>query len=598
MVKIDALFIFVLLFIFPTLACAFTCPIDIQGERWVCEGETTVLTAAAGFSEYYWSNGQKGRSITVGPGAYQVVGRSEEGCVGSAEFLVGQIELPHPFGMKILGFSRVEGSLWAENRYTAYPYNERLDYIWTLDGDTIGQGKVLEMGPLPIGIYQLKVSAFSSCSGQSVSKFVLLQPYDGDTDTTTVFSCSSEPPYQYFQVPFSSPGLYDIVSVNSFDFQIAVRRNLQVEPQLSESYNTMTLCGGDPLVYHGKTISLPGSYDIPLINNFGCQELIHLEVQGPVDAPRSLETFTNCGPGGFEHEGEWYTAPGLYEEAYPMANGCDSLAFTFIEDINDLPSSEIHAEVCRGSLYHHDGLSYSEEGVYTRTYPLESGCDSIVAIFLSHRETFTEETNHYFCYGGSIEVNGEVFTESGAREYWAPGQGEACDSLFTDYVWELEPIEATVQLLTPDDGSGAGAIDLSLEGGCPPYRYEWPNGATTEDISGLSAGNYTLTVTDDIGCTASFTFELGLLSGISGQQPGSPLTLGPNPFREELQLFGPALPSGGLTLFLYDATGRLALRLPFSAQGTPMPSGLPGGLYWYRLEGAGELLSAGKIVRQ
>lgn len=63
--------------------------------------------------------------------------------------------------------------------------------------------------------------------------------------------------------------------------------------------------------------------------------------------------------------------------------------------------------------------------------------------------------------------------------------------------------------VTPEGcGNGNGAIDITVAGGTAPYTYEWSNDQTSEDLTGLHAGVYSLTVTDANGCAATQSFEI------------------------------------------------------------------------------------------
>ena len=68
--------------------------------------------------------------------------------------------------------------------------------------------------------------------------------------------------------------------------------------------------------------------------------------------------------------------------------------------------------------------------------------------------------------------------------------------------------EGTIQHITCN-GMANGAIDITIIDGTPDFIFEWDNGMTTEDISGLTPGTYRLKITNGEGCSVwgSYTVE-------------------------------------------------------------------------------------------
>jgi len=57
-------------------------------------------------------------------------------------------------------------------------------------------------------------------------------------------------------------------------------------------------------------------------------------------------------------------------------------------------------------------------------------------------------------------------------------------------------------------GGSTGSATATVTGGTAPFTYNWSNGATGASVNGLTAGNYSVTLTDNSGCSVTQNFTI------------------------------------------------------------------------------------------
>ena len=57
-------------------------------------------------------------------------------------------------------------------------------------------------------------------------------------------------------------------------------------------------------------------------------------------------------------------------------------------------------------------------------------------------------------------------------------------------------------------GYDNGAVEISVQGGVEPYKYSWNTGATTEDLTGVNSGRYSVLITDANQCQEILTADV------------------------------------------------------------------------------------------
>ncbi len=110
----------------------------------------------------------------------------------------------------------------------------------------------------------------------------------------------------------------------------------------------------------------------------------------------------------------------------------------------------------------------------------------------------------------------DIFNLSAGTYSCTISNSAGCVDQFSVDIANETDIIATANVVSENCGDGFGEIDLTVSGGVGNYIYDWSNGDITEDISDLSAGLYTCTITDDNECSVVVEVEVtnntGLLS--------------------------------------------------------------------------------------
>ncbi len=189
-----------------------------------------------------------------------------------------------------------------------------------------------------------------------------------------------------------------------------------------------------------------------------------------------------------------------------------------------------------------EDLQFLTAGTYSVTVTDSHGCSETISQTITEPEPIAvEDTIHNVsCYGGNDGYI-DITVTGGTPPYtysWSTGDttqdiqdltennysvtvtdAHGCQYFATYYVDEPDaPLSSTI--VAHDvlcHGDSTGSADLTVQGGVPPYHYQWSNGHTTEDISSLTAGEYTVTITDLYGCV--------LIDSVYIDEPDEPLML-------------------------------------------------------------------------
>ncbi len=503
----------------------------ITGNLSICTGVMTTLDAGGGYTNYNWSNSETTNPITTNvPGTYTVTVTDAAGCTGTDQVAVTTAPGLSPTISGNNNFCIGESTTLDAGVYD--------DYIWS-DG-SVNQTLTATAN----GTYTVTVSDAAGCTGVAqmiVSEFPIPVPQiSGSTSFCTGTSTTLD----------------------------------------AGTWNNYIWSNGETT--SSIIVSIAGTYTVTITDGNGCTGLTFVDIIESTSLNPTIVGNLNYCPNGFTTLDagfgfatyEWsnggvdqtidVTTSGDYTVTVSDASGCTGETTVFVDE-SVPPSANILGQntFCTGTntvldaeggyinYAWSDGssnqtLTVTQTGTYTVTVTDTNGCTD---------ETFVDVQELQNLDPGLSGTN--VFCEGGSTVVSATGG-------FLTYTWSNNSMDQTIEVMqegtytvTVTDANGCTGSESifiaqndnpipTISGDasfCPGtstiatatpgfLTYLWSDGSTLENINVTIAGVYTVTVTDNNGCTGSaetiideFTSPSTTISGIPNFCPNESTTL-------------------------------------------------------------------------
>lgn len=496
--------------------------------------------------KYLWSNGKTTQtSAGLSAGTYWITVTDANGCKATDSVYIGEpppLVVTHTIISEVLCFGQSNGEASASGSGGTGPYS----YKW----NTTPKQKTQTATGLSAGTYVVTVTDSNGCSG---------------TDTVVI----SQPP---------------ILAAN-----ITASSNVSCYGGTNGSATANVTGGTTPYAYSWsnggssatETGLSAGTYTLNVIDSNGCNTTASVTITQPANALAasiSSSSGVSCNGGnngsatvaatggtgpynyswssGGSSATENNLSIGTYTVTITDANGCTATASATITQPALLVASVGSATniTCYGSnngtativvtggtnpykyAWSNSGTSATENGLSAGTYTVvvtdSNGCSSTASVTITQPSQLAVTIppgNNVNCNGGN-NGSASVSASGGTPSYnylWSNGNtttgisnisagtysvkvtdANGCSSTASVTITQPAALSVTFSTQAPlCSGSSNGLSMATVNGGTGPYTYLWSTvpAQTGQSATNLSAGTYTVTVTDNHGCTLTST---------------------------------------------------------------------------------------------
>lgn len=454
---------------------------SISGTDALCFGAANGaanLTATGGTSPltFAWSNSETTEDIgSLVAGTYTVTVEDNNGCSTSSSIVIGEpteIALTTSTTPADCGISNGSGTVSASGGAGTYSYQ------WDANASNQTTATATALG---LGTYYVTVTDLVGCTNSSSASVS-----EVGAPTLTMISSTN-------------------VSCNGGNNGTATVEVTSGTPDYTYAWSTGTTNGPTTSTTNVETGLAAGTYAVTLTDAGGCQATASVVITQPTAITSTItKTNVSCFAGSNgtatvaptggtpSYTYLWNTAPaqsaatatglaaGTYTVTISDANGCTILKSTTVNEPLELTAGIVTSDVlCNGGSSGSANLTVSG-GTPTYSYNWSSSDNTEdISGIVAGTYTVTVTDNNLCTATASATVN-----EPSLLTASISGTNVLCN------------------------GGNNGAADLTVLGGTASYTYAWSNSATTEDLSSINAGGYSVTVTDANGCTASASVSI------------------------------------------------------------------------------------------
>ncbi|MBO7481676.1 MAG: carboxypeptidase-like regulatory domain-containing protein [Bacteroidales bacterium] len=545
--------------------------VSLNGDNQICEGSDANITAnVEGGTENYsyrWSNGGSTQNTTVQePGTYIVTVTDAAECTATGAIAVTVLPAAT---LELTSGTLTQNVCFGGNFITTvYTYGgsaNGADVTGLPNGLSFNNNtsnKTIEITGTPIeaGSFDYTVTttgATSPCTNQSITGTIIVYPQltvtvsgnnpscYGDVATITSNANGGTEPYIYnwsnseSSVSITDTPLanteYSVTVTDSNGCAATASTNVTVPSQL-----TVSISGETTIRCYGETTDLTananggsmamgytyawtgnvtgqnltgvvaGNYTVTVSDGSGCSATASVAVTQPAAAlTASIPNPTNVTCYGASDGSATVTADGGTEPyTYSWNNGADTQTVTNIAAgshsvvVTDANGCTVDANV---TITQPEELSVSLSAG-------EIGCNGGMTNITG---TYNGGTSPY-AYSWSNGATSQNLTDVTAGNYSVVvTDNNGCTAAAS--VTITQPDALTASLTAGEIGCNGGTTNITsdVNGGTSPYAYSWSNSETSQDLTGVTVGDYNVVVTDRNGCTASTSATITQPTAIS-----------------------------------------------------------------------------------